>query len=154
MHLKFIFDIFKENVKVIHIIRDGRDVVMSHHKQLGKFMTPKKWNTYVRAGLLYKDDPRVLTVFYEDLISGFDGTMSQISEFLEIKNIFNKDFYLGTSINDNKSIISGYGYKDIYKAKPLSGDSISKWKDHPDVMKAFLDYEPANELLKMLGYRQ
>ncbi len=93
LHLDFIFSFFQRKVKVIHIIRDGRDVVMSHHKKLGKFMTPQKWVKYVEGGLAHKEDPNVLTIHYENLIQDFDATMRVVSDFLQIQNTFKKEFF-------------------------------------------------------------
>jgi hypothetical protein len=152
LHLDFIFSLFKRKVKVIHIVRDGRDVVMSVHKKLGKFMTSKKWKKYVEAGLLYKDDPDVLTIHYEDIILNFDKTMNDISDFLEIKNTFQKSFFLETNVTDNASVISGYGNKGLYIAKPISTQSLFKWKENPAVIQEFNEYQPAMELLIELGY--
>jgi hypothetical protein len=152
-YLEYIFSMFKQ-AKVIHIIRDGRDVVMSHHKQLGKFMTPQKWEKYVGEGLKFKDDPSVLTIRYEDLIIEFDKVMKDVSQFLGIENTFHKHFYTETSVDNNASIINGYGNKGIYTAKPISSDSLNKWKNAPDVIKAFNDYQPAKALLVKLGYEE
>lgn len=154
LHLDFIFRLFNRRVKVIHIIRDGRDVVMSHHKQLGKFMTPQKWVRYVEKGLSHKNDPLVLTIRYEEIITDFDKTLQVVSDFLDIKNTFRKEFYLETKVNNNASVISGYGYKGIYEAKPISSASLYKWKNNPEVIQDFRNYGPGVELLEKLGYEK
>jgi hypothetical protein len=151
-YLDHIFSLLNNRVKVIHIIRDGRDVVTSHHSVLGKFMNPTRWHDYVKAGLRYKDDPRVLTIRYEDIIGNFDESMSGISKFLNIPNTFNREFYQGTGVSANKSLINGYGYKDIYTAKPITDKSVKKWKNDPEILAEFNRFPPAIELLKELKY--
>jgi hypothetical protein len=151
-YLDFIFSLFDRKVKVINIIRDGRDVVMSHHSRLGKFMTPQKWVHYVEQGLKYKDDPNVLTIRYEDLITKYDETMALVARFLHIENTFRQEFYLNTNVSDNASVISGHGNKGIYKAKPISRQSLAKWKNNEQIEKQFNDFPPAQDLLRHLGY--
>jgi hypothetical protein len=154
LHLGYIFDLFKRKIKVIHIIRDGRDVVLSHHSKLGTFMTPQKWTRYVTEGLKFKEDPNVLTIHYENLILDFDHTMRSVSEFLNIPNTFRREFFLETNVSDNASVISGYGNKGLYVARPLSSDSLNKWKSNQDVINQFKSYPPALDLLEKLGYEQ
>jgi hypothetical protein len=70
---------------IVHIIRDGRDVVcsMRHHPdwrwvggQWQKVLVPrstesyaKRWLADTSAGLAWRDDPRYVEVRYEDLVS-------------------------------------------------------------------------------------
>jgi hypothetical protein len=150
--LDFIIPFFKRKLKVIHIIRDGRDVVLSHHSELGHFMTPAKWVKFVREGLRHKNDPVVLTIRYEDIILDFDKTMSQVAAFLEIENTFNESFYLETKVDENASVINGYGNKSLYKAKPLSQDSLNKWRKNPEVIEQFRSNPAAMKLLEELNY--
>jgi hypothetical protein len=152
LFIDFIFKLFKRKVKVIHIIRDGRDVVMSHHSKLGHFMTPAKWVKYVTAGLKFKDDPLVLTVRYEDIILDFNSTMSKVAEFLKIENTFKETFYTETKVDANSSVINGYGNKELYSAKPLSKESLNKWRSDKRVMEEFQANQKATELLKDLNY--
>ena len=152
LHLDFILKLFKRRVKIIHIIRDGRDVVLCHHTQLGHFMTPSKWVRYVEAGLKFRSDPNVLTLRYEDVISDFDSSMKKVSEFLHIKNSFSEKFYSETNVSDNSSVINGYGNKELYVAKPLSKASMEKWRKNPDITGTFNEYPLAIKLLEKLKY--
>ena len=152
LFLDFIFSVFNNKVKIIHIIRDGRDVVTSHHKKLGYFMTPQKWVKYVRAGLSYQNHPNVLTIQYENLVNDFGTTMAAVSDFLRIKNTFSEDFFMKTNVSDNGSIISGYGNKGLYRAKQLSTSSLFKWKEHHEVNRRFEECKEAKDLLIQLGY--
>jgi hypothetical protein len=151
-YLDFIFSLFNKKVKVINIIRDGRDVVMSHHSRLGNFMSPQKWVRYVEEGLKYKNDPNVLTIRYENLITKYEDTTALIAQFLNIENTFKPDFYLNTNVSDNTSVISGFGNKGIYEAKPISKQSLGKWKNNEQITRQFIEFPPALNLLKQLGY--
>jgi hypothetical protein len=99
-------------------------------------MTPQKWVHHIEQGLKYKDDPNVLTIKYEDLVKKYDETMALIAQFLCIENTFRQEFYLSTNVSD------GYGNKGIYEAKPISDQSLAKWKNNEEIEKQFNDILP------------
>jgi hypothetical protein len=84
--------------KIVHVIRDGRDVVCSlrtHPKYklvrgqrvetgIRRPLDPciKRWITYVRAGLALRRDPRYCELRYEDLVKDTEGTLRRLMEFL------------------------------------------------------------------------
>jgi hypothetical protein len=63
-----------------------------------------------------------------------------------------KEFYLDTGVSDNGSIVNGYGNTNVYLAKPISKNSINKWRGNAETIEKFNAYEPAVTLLKTLGY--
>ena len=83
-NLEWISERFPQ-VSIIHIIRDGRDVVCSMRQhpdwrwvrgQWQKVLVPRsvesyarRWLTDVAAGLAWRDDPRYVEVRYEDLVA-------------------------------------------------------------------------------------
>ena len=78
---------FGGNVKLINIVRDGRDVILSKHptNKSTYWVDPDRWINEVKIGLNYENHPKVFTVRYEDLILDYENSMSSICEFLEIE---------------------------------------------------------------------
>ncbi len=85
MHVRLIDRIFAyvPDAKIIFVVRDGRDVTASLRKRFGEFETGlKRWVEDNHLGLAWKDDPRVLTVRYEDLVKNYQETMPRICTFI------------------------------------------------------------------------
>jgi hypothetical protein len=153
-NLDTINTIFKGRVKFIHIVRDGRDVILSKHPRLGYFINAESWAEYVLSGLLWKDKKNMLTIRYEDLILNFEDETNKIIKFLHLNSPFDAEFYRHTSIGKSKSIIDGVGHRKIFSPKNLNPDSIGKWKSHKDDERVatFEKDSLPKELLSVLGY--
>jgi hypothetical protein len=73
---------------VVHVIRDGRDVVVSHLGRWGYWSAVKaihKWQRYVRTARRSGrslPDHRYYELRYEDLVSDTEGTMRALLEFV------------------------------------------------------------------------
>ena len=74
--------------KMINIVRDGRDVVCSVHPDAPErfWVSPERWVEDVAAGIAFEDDPQVLTLRYEDLVTAFAETMSRLCAFLKLRS--------------------------------------------------------------------
>jgi len=145
-----IIDFYQERLKIIHIVRDGRDVAVSSHpthKGRHYWVPIKKWLKDVKKGLEYKDKPYVLTVFYEDLVQDFENEAKKIFIFLEepftekVKN-WVKETNIKQSIHWQE------------KVQNVHTRAIGKWKtpQHKAKMKEFFNNQEAMKLLKKLGY--
>ncbi len=79
------------NAMLIHMIRDGRDVVCSLRRQTWLKVEPDErrtldavgvaidyWVKHVQAGLRFRDDPHYVELRYEDLVSDPEGTLRPI----------------------------------------------------------------------------
>jgi len=140
---------FKNQVKIIHIVRDGRDVVLSKHPKRPDqyWVSPEKWIRDTGIGLKYRDHSSVYTVKYEDLVLDYEKTIKDICVFLEIKcrpeilawhrhaKVCKHDAYFGE-------------VRDIFQ------DSVGKWKDsrYRERVDLLMQKPEAVELLKALGY--
>jgi hypothetical protein len=87
LSLDFITELFPE-CQVIHVIRDGRDVVASHRERWGYWSAVKaveKWPRYIRAarevGAQLSPD-RYIEVRYEELVRDTEKTMRGLLDFL------------------------------------------------------------------------
>jgi hypothetical protein len=83
-HLDSIFNEFKGKVKVVLMIRDGRDVVTSKHPlREGYYVTIERWMRDTQKTLDYLDNPKVLVVPYQALVGYFDFTIHHTLHFLD-----------------------------------------------------------------------
>lgn len=149
--LKFdkILDYFGEKVRLIHIIRDGRDVMLSRHPSAPDkyWVSPDRWVNDVRAGLEFKDHPQVLTIKYEDLILSYREIITEICNFIgeesteELNNWFKH-----TNVRDSNAWFDG--------AQKIHSESIGKWKkkENKERVEEIMQRQEVVELLKELNY--
>lgn len=143
-------EVFTNNdFKFIQIIRDGRDVILSRHPTDPEryWVDPDRWINDVTVGLQYADDPRVHTIRYEDLITGFDETMSGICEFLAIDFTSElKNWHEHARVTQNRAYFG--------KVKAINPKSIAKWADpkYKDRVSELTDRPEAMKLLEHYGY--
>ncbi|HAD96664.1 MAG TPA: hypothetical protein DCG19_04610 [Cryomorphaceae bacterium] len=149
LYIENILREFKERVYVIHIIRDGRDVVTSRHPSLpGEyFVSPEHWVEQVTEGLKWKDHPRVITLKYEELIMDFEKTTRDILSLLALEWTEEvKDFQRHTPVQYPRSLKG--------RIEPVNSLSIGKWKEevHEHRIHEFYQCRKAVTLLNILGY--
>jgi hypothetical protein len=140
---------FKGNFRLIQIIRDGRDVILSRHPLNASeyWVSPERWVNDVSIGMEFSDHPNVYTVRYEDLINQYDKTIEGICNFLDLP-LTERILYWHRYSRVRKTPAL---YSDIDK---LSNRSIGKWKrpEHADRVKQLTSIPAAVELLKKFGY--
>lgn len=137
--------------KLIHMIRDGRDVILSMHpKQPDDYwVSPERWISDVSAGLNYLQHPNVFTLKYENLINHFDHTIKELSVFLDLElNLYLKEWQIFATKREDISWSHGI--------QSLHNKSIGRYKDHPDQSRItnFLSNPHAQNLLRQYGYIQ
>lgn len=137
------------NFKMIHIIRDGRDVILSRHPRDPEayWVSPERWVSDVSTGLKYLHHPKVHTIRYEDLVSDFNSTIKGICDFLEIKlsdQIL--DWHSHTTVQKNKALYS--------PIQQINKDSVGKWKapEHVQRVRKLIEIPEAVALLKKMNY--
>ena len=87
LHPDFINGIFPES-QIIHIIRDGRDVVNSYRDRWGYVRAIggiEAWRRYILAAKKFArtvTGERFYELHYEDLVNDAEGTMGKLLEFL------------------------------------------------------------------------
>ena len=148
-YFKRISKLFNDRVKIINIIRDGRDVVLSKHPKdpSGVWSSKKRWIRDLNLGIEVMDYPNVHTVRYEDLILDFENTIKGILYFLNLKFHDDvKDWYLNSTVREHGAWKDGI--------KPISRKSIGKWKCNTDdvELKRLLADPECIELLKRFNY--
>ncbi len=145
-----IIDYFDERVKLINVIRDGRDVVTSKHPKHNPgqyWVSVGRWVSDVSIGLSLAQHPCVLNVRYEDLITEFEKTMLKIYDFLgEQAGASLQSWKEKTNIK--KSMHWDKPVQDLYS------HALARWKkpQHQKRIAEFMENERAVALLKELGY--
>lgn len=79
-----LLDYYGKNVRILNIVRDGRDVVTENDaKIMARYSVPcERWVYDVKAGMKFDGHPQVLTIRYEDLIQDYEVTINRICEFI------------------------------------------------------------------------
>jgi hypothetical protein len=161
LHLLYLPEIKRTipNALIIHIIRDGRDVAVSLHKQdwirpypwdreRGVLVSGIFWNWIVNRGRNYGRalGPDYMEVHYEDLVVQPQETLNQIGAFIEHPMDYRRilEIGIGSVQNPNSSF-----QEDVKKAE---FNPVGRWKSllRPDqVAQLEANIGP---LLEDLGY--
>jgi len=142
--LDHIFKEFRNRVKVILMIRDGRDVITSLHPlRKGYYISLKRWIIDTSLTLKYRDHENVLIVPYESLVLHFEYTMRKILEFTG--NSFDEQVMEYTRFSGVQSHDAFHGNK----LKGISSGSLERWKQdkHKERVALLTRNAKARELL-------
>jgi len=144
-----IHKIFKGDVKLIHLIRDGRDVTTSVHPyHPGQYWVDiDRWVNDVTKGLEFKDISMI--VKYEDLVIKPEETLQRVCSHIGIP--YEKEL---VDYQDSTNVKTNYAWAG--EAKKISSNRVGKWKksEHQDRIDEFTKNERAMALLEELGYLQ
>lgn len=158
-HLDFIVSLFPE-CQIVHVIRDGRDVVMSHQKRWGFKSAVKAvdiWREHVtKARDFGKTLPsnQYLELRYEDLVQDSETNAKSLFEYLDEPwdpDVLKFDKSQGFQSSEKyKSLVESRQKEAksdslIYKSRVGTGKKL-------DPILSSLLYFKNNGLLKELGY--
>ena len=136
-------------VKIIHIVRDPRDVLLSRHpRSPERYWIPiSRWVADVTFGLDFERHPQVLTVKYEDLVLSYEDSVQKICNFIEedcVPQIY--DWTDHTNVRKNTAWFGS--------VKKLDPSSIGKWKkeEHSERVEEIMSNPDVVRLMKKLGY--
>jgi len=149
VYFKRILDYFHGNIKLIHIVRDGRDVLTSRHPKSPSeyWVDPQRWVYDVGIGLKFRDLPQVYTLKYEDLIQNYSSTIRKIFEFIGEPYHPNLDnWFQHTELSRPESL-----FKPVQK---IHRNSIGKWKQekYRSRVREIMEIDDVVELLGRLNY--
>ncbi len=140
---------FGTNLRVLHVVRDGRDVVCSVHPNAPDrcWVAPQRWVDEVKAGLAVEGHPQVMMVRYEDLVLRYCDTVQDILAFLSLESV--------PQMNDypvNASVLSDNGWFE--PARAINSNSVGRWREslQRDRVERLLAEPGALELLSRLKY--
>lgn len=141
---------FGGRVKLVEIVRDGRDVVLSRHPlQPDKSWTsPARWVRDVAAGRRHAERLNVHTLRYEDLVREPQTTLATLGAYLGLERLDEFDDWR------EQTNIQRSGAWRASEVQPLSTAAIGRWRaqpDHPKI-RALMAEPGARELLEYHGY--
>jgi len=144
--------IFKNEVRFINLVRDGRDVVSSYHKRLGYMVKPSLWLRCVEAGQKETDNNDFITVHYEHIVNNPEMTLENLQKFLDLDKPFAiQEWTMNTSINSNRSLVNGK--EMVYQVAEINKKSMGKWKASSSPwLTEFLNNETFLKKNSELGY--
>jgi len=144
-----ILDYFDNRVKLINIIRDGRDIMLSKHpkKEDDYWVSPERWVNDVKAGLKFKDHPQVLTIKYEDLILNYHDLIVEICDFIDEdcpEEVYN--WFEHTNVKKSKAW--------SHSAQKIHSKSIKKWEkeENKERVEEIMANDEVVDLLEQLNY--
>lgn len=144
-----ILNYFDNDIKLINMIRDGRDVILSHHPEDPNdyWVEPERWINDVSEGLKYNDNQHVLNVKYENLVKDYKNEIKRICNFIEEDFVEElKSYFKHTSVKNSNAWFG--------TAEEIHSNSVGKWKEKTNkerVDKA-LENEKFRTLLEKLNY--
>jgi len=144
-----ILDYFGKEVRIINIVRDVRDVILSQHPHNPKipWVSLERWITEVKAGITFDFHPQVIVVKYEDIVTRFQQTIMTICCFLD------EDL--------DPRLLNWHKYSTVRKhsawdgeIKGLYADSAGKWRQpqYKNKVASVMSDSEAVSLLKHYGY--
>ena len=145
-----ILDYYGENAKLIHVIRDGRDVVTSKHPKHTPdqyWVSVNRWIADVSLGLEFADYANVYTIKYENLINDYDSEIQKLLSFLdEDLTPEIQDWFHYTSVKKSKHWAN--------PVQKVHANAIGKWQkpEHRQRCKEFMGNAEAVTLMQNLGY--
>ncbi|MDA1330717.1 MAG: sulfotransferase [Chloroflexi bacterium] len=139
---------FNGEARLIHMVRDGRDVVTSHHPNASEryYVEPERWVADVCAGLEQAD--KTLLLRYEDLVAEPERTLKTVCEFIE--EPFDErllSFELHSTVAQNKAWEGG-------AATALHQERVERWRapEHAARVAKFMATPGAQDTMEELGY--
>lgn len=148
-HIEDIDRYFGGNFKFIHILRDGRDVVLSVHPTAkGRYwVEPERWVHDVSAGLAYADHPNVFLLKYEELVQQPEASIASLCAFLDIPlNDEIRNWQTHATVRRHNAYPNGL--------QSIQTSSVQKWKQkkHQQRVAEFMAYPGTESLLRQAGY--
>ncbi len=164
MHIHYISNILQSRPKskILLIIRDGRDVVVSIKRRTGDFEAGvKRWIDDNKAGEDWWNHKQVLVVQYESIIEKFNETVTSVMNFLGEE--FSEQCYIFNLLYaDREEMIStpgsGFGeshdrYRKWQAQQPLF-NGRGKWMNEMTPEENQLFKTMAGEMLIKYGYAE
>ena len=160
--------LFFPNAKVINLVRDQRDVLLSQknkwkRRYLGSkafplfetfrsfinyhpILTAKVWNSSLSYTAKYLDHPNIKLVYFEDLLANSENVVKDICKFLQIdfQNKMLKVPIVGSSIQ-----------KDSKLELAIDTSRISNWdKGGLSNAEIYLSQKISSEMMNKFGYKK
>lgn len=153
------------NGKVLHVVRDGRDVICSlrthpRFKQINGVQVPTnivqpweacihRWVTDVEAGVVLRSHPRYLEVRYEQLVTQPSATIGEVLAFLE--EPFDAQC-LSHHLVNRPSTNPAHFPQNPEGKRPIYQDVVGRWRSELPARQLEMFYRQAAPLMERLRY--
>ena len=140
---------FGPDMRFLNIVRDGREVVTSHHPNdpTTYWVSPNRWVRDVEAGRQVENHEQCLTIKYEDLVEKPSPSLEEICTFVgeEYSEVF-EDYPETATI---QSSTAWFG-----KADSLRRRSKERWRKekHQEIVNQLLNMPQALDHLRHYNY--
>lgn len=140
------------DLKIIWMIRDGRDVILSSHSGKKHYVNPTRWMNDNYRGLLlkYKYPEQVIVLKFEDLILKHEETMLKLS--LQLDSPLTK---VWEEVMGEISPTGRY-VGELRGVRPIDTSVVGTWKHRHEELKGLLSKAKTryyfSELLTALDY--
>lgn len=140
---------FRERLRFIHIVRDGRDVITSRHPNDPDrpWIGPERWVEDVSAGLEFEAHSEVHTIRYEDLVHDTAAAIGGICDFLDEPRAIEVGNWTAHATIQRPHTL-------FHPIQDVHPDSIGRWRQ-PEFAERTSEFNAtpgAVELLARLGY--
>ena len=140
---------FRQDIRFIHIVRDGRDVVTSVHPTLkGQYwVAPERWVNDVKLGVAMMDHPQVFTIRYEDIVADRGKALIPLFDFFEM------ELHADVMAHDKKTTVRSINAWEG-EVQAVYNTSVEKWKDpqYAEIVDQLNELQAPYQLLQKLGY--
>lgn len=148
------------NAKIIHIVRDGRDVVNSLLKMPwrpdGLLNNSRFWKFYIRLGKKYEkklEKHKFKTIRFEDLLGNPEATIKGVCDFLEIHYEETMLVRSGQNRKDFENIFSDWESSWKHKSvEEIDSTRVGAWKKELSAEDQLILNWHQRKLLLDLGY--
>lgn len=98
---------FGKNLRFLHIVRDGRDVITSRHPTDPSqyHVPPSRWVNDVSAARRSEHWAEVMTVRYEDIVADYQSEMKKVLSFIGEEYVSEIDKYPETATLQKKQCV-------------------------------------------------
>ncbi len=125
---------------LIHIIRDPRDVLSSHHplRQRQFYVQPDDWQRGIQgASWLWRqldDYPNKLVLKYEDIVRDPQGTQALLCQYTGLR--LRQGVTSWARLKENVEATQGLGdmVSYMHKLRNFDPESIGKWRTNPEAV--------------------
>ncbi len=139
-------------VKVVWMVRNPLDILTSlHADRPGQFyMKPQKALSALDLYRRFKNEPQVLTVHYEELVSDPNAVQTRIAKAFQIETV--RDFTDGHKYFPRFS----QNVRALHSIRPVDMKSLQKWKTNPEyksyLQKILGEYPQLRLVARECGY--
>jgi hypothetical protein len=141
--------------RYIHVIRDGRDVVISLIKRgASPESAVRRWLYDIGTGFLYRKEKQYYEIKYENLVTNPTSTLADLLEFLDVSPVAD---LLVKSAREFKVLETTHKSWGQQPNASISKMSIGKWKKYKfkgNLERLFHNTEITKEVADRLGLKK